>query len=45
MHRHRMLDGGFEQFGLGVRAEGDGAIHLAREGAAVDVFPLHHFLL
>ena len=41
MNRHGMLDGGVQEFLVGVRGQRDGAVHLARKLAAVDVFAGH----
>ena len=41
MNRHGMLDGGVQEFLIGVSSQRDGAVHLARKLAAVDVFAGH----
>jgi hypothetical protein len=37
VHRHRMLCGRIQQFGLGIGDDGDRAVHLAREGTAASM--------
>jgi hypothetical protein len=41
MNRHGMLDGGIQEFLIGVRGQGDAAVHFAGKLATVDVFAGH----
>ena len=41
MNGHGMLDGGIQEFLVGVCRQRDGAVHLARKLATVDVFAGH----